>query len=620
MNNFLEKRIKDMENYTFEIPEYQRGYRWEKTQVKYLLNDIYNCFKQNREKGNKSYYLQPIIIKSIQENQIYTLIDGQQRLTTIYMIIMYFNKKYSQNNYIYKFKYKTLLDGNKKIDLENTINQLLINKNVEYENLNDYYYHNALEEIDEWTQNNIKTTEVNDFLKFIKSNIKLLWYELEDEDENRVFFRINTNKIKLTQGDLVKAEFLRQDLDRKNMHCSIDELGKDWDKIENNLFNEPFWYFISKKDTDDRMTKLLSIAIKMEKDNKRQAKDDENEIYNIYAKEIADDYDETWKKIKNAYYILNEWYNDIDIYNLIGFITSTTKKEEDIENFLAEAMKEYIMKKDKECFKKYFLLDEIKKQVFKESLLKDIKDVENNKGQVIKKLSDYITDLDYNKNKEEIKTILLLHNIFTLNKLKEDKLKFAFEKYNNLNKDDVKQKIWEIEHIHSQHDKDINNESDKNAYIDYLKNYVINESIKNNDFSENLADTLRKIEELRNIDLKNKKLKDEGKEIVNIDENFEPNQIGNLTLLDSNINRSYQDSLFMKKRKEIIKRDENSFVPICTKKVFLKAYNVKEENEIQEENESLQFFEWNTKDAEIYTADIINKIYEALFNMDGRKE
>ena len=61
-----------------------------------------------------------------------------------------------------------------------------------------------------------------DFLDFIKNNVKVIWYELDENDkdnENEAFIRINTNKIKLTQADLVKAEFLRKDKQRdSNIH------------------------------------------------------------------------------------------------------------------------------------------------------------------------------------------------------------------------------------------------------------------------------------------------------------------------------------------------------------------------------------------------------------------
>lgn len=74
------KPIKDIRG-TFYIPAYQRGYRWERTQVKTLLNDLYQCMEANGQE--KDYCLQPVVVQKKGELQ-YDLIDGQQRLTTIF--------------------------------------------------------------------------------------------------------------------------------------------------------------------------------------------------------------------------------------------------------------------------------------------------------------------------------------------------------------------------------------------------------------------------------------------------------------------------------------------------------------------------------------------------------
>ena len=62
----------------FYIPAYQRGYRWNE-EVKRLLEDIEEI------EESKNYSLQPIVVKNIGEKK-YELIDGQQRLTTIFFI------------------------------------------------------------------------------------------------------------------------------------------------------------------------------------------------------------------------------------------------------------------------------------------------------------------------------------------------------------------------------------------------------------------------------------------------------------------------------------------------------------------------------------------------------
>ena len=70
--NLEEKIISEITG-KFTIEAYQRGYRWGKDEVEYLLEDI------NEIPDGQKYCLQPVVVKNV--NDTYELIDGQQRLT-----------------------------------------------------------------------------------------------------------------------------------------------------------------------------------------------------------------------------------------------------------------------------------------------------------------------------------------------------------------------------------------------------------------------------------------------------------------------------------------------------------------------------------------------------------
>lgn len=86
--------IHELLGYHFFIPDYQRGYRWTGDQVRDLLNDVWDYTKQP---GNKErfYCLQPVVVRprvwkdGEQERQGWEVIDGQQRLTTIHIVLSY---------------------------------------------------------------------------------------------------------------------------------------------------------------------------------------------------------------------------------------------------------------------------------------------------------------------------------------------------------------------------------------------------------------------------------------------------------------------------------------------------------------------------------------------------
>jgi hypothetical protein len=88
------------------------------------------------------------------------------------------------------------------------------------------------------------------------------------------------------------------------------------------------------------------------------------------------------------------------------------------------------------------------------------------------------------------------------------------------------------------------------------------------------------------------------------------NSIGNLTLLNADINRSYGNSIFPSKRKTISERDANGqFIPICTKNVFLKNFA----------NSGSGTIAWRFDDMETYKKNIIS-IIEKFFKKESVEE
>ncbi len=95
----------------FIIPPYQRGYRWESRQVEELLDDLLDFVKSLKTKRNRNneghepyYCLQPITVVRHPENaDTYFVVDGQQRLTTIYILMHYLSKNSDYEYPVYTF-------------------------------------------------------------------------------------------------------------------------------------------------------------------------------------------------------------------------------------------------------------------------------------------------------------------------------------------------------------------------------------------------------------------------------------------------------------------------------------------------------------------------------------
>src|SRR3954454_22871412 len=83
------KRIGDIAG-SFRVARYQRGYRWTPLEVQQLLNDIWAS-------QGEPYSLQPIVVKREGENA-WELVDGQQRLTTLFLIFAFMQREKLQNS------------------------------------------------------------------------------------------------------------------------------------------------------------------------------------------------------------------------------------------------------------------------------------------------------------------------------------------------------------------------------------------------------------------------------------------------------------------------------------------------------------------------------------------
>ncbi len=513
------KSINELLKYEFLIPSYQRGYRWTERQVKDLLNDIYEFIQQKENKTESVgdfYCLQPIIVKKEKENN-YKLIDGQQRLTTIYIILNYLQKKQ------FSIEFET---RKKSKDFLNNISDEINNDNIDFHHISKAYI-----EIKKWFEllEETEATIKDEFYINLGKYTKVLWYEInENEDERDVFTRMNSGKIPLTNAELIKALFLNsKNFETEEKSLKQIEIAKEWDDMEFTLQNNEFWYFLTKnKDYSTRIEILFEIF-------SNEQIQDEFSTYRFFSKQdnIVQIWSENEENIKKVFLSLKYWFDNRKLYHLIGYLisTGTNKIEELYNNFKVKTKSDFTTELT--------------------TLINESIDINN------------IETLDYNDDKEEVFNVLLLFNIATILNNSDSYIRFAFDKFNN--------EKWSIEHIHAQQDKGLqSNEAIKQWLNDALKQLKTVKPIKN--------DLIKEINEL----LKLSQIKRDNPEFFRLQNRiFEffgetVHTLDNLALLSSSINSSLSNNIFPLKREILINKDKNGeFIPICTKNVFLKYYS-----------------------------------------------
>lgn len=126
-----------IKDYSFVIPDYQRAYSWGEKQIIPFINDIIEHIDDNDDPSDDTkYYLGHYILENSTDENIFEIIDGQQRITTVYLFLLvcgYFNKNKEIYNFI-KFlpvtydregleNIKSILESNE--DVNNKLKNLL---------------------------------------------------------------------------------------------------------------------------------------------------------------------------------------------------------------------------------------------------------------------------------------------------------------------------------------------------------------------------------------------------------------------------------------------------------------------------------------------------------------
>ena len=220
------------------IPYYQRGYRWEPRHVKYLLYDI-DTFINGGE--NSDYCLQPIVVTLNKDENMWEVIDGQQRLITLFLIFQCIGKQRYKINFLPRTKSTYFLQG---------INE----NNYNHDEPDFHYMSEAYKTIKDYFDEKLSNNPLYaDKFYVAMERVKVIWYELDSltEDEKiDIFNRLNIGKIPLTDAELIRSLLLSKIKIGKNKREAFlrqTEISEEWNRIEHELRKDEFWYFLNEK-------------------------------------------------------------------------------------------------------------------------------------------------------------------------------------------------------------------------------------------------------------------------------------------------------------------------------------------------------------------------------------
>ena len=614
--NFAPKPIADLLDgkHHFVIPSFQRGYRWEEKQVTDLLEDI-KQFANDEGIKSDSYFLQPVVVKACKYNgeDAFEVLDGQQRLTTMLLVLKELLRGYMTRNDIEKYS-RLLYD----ITYTNRP-QLNFDSPNAADNIDSYYLSESHYIIEKWCKNNEDFTDIIRCLFYpsAKRQVKIIWYAIEEDSEDlvsiNIFNRLNKGKISLTSSELIKALFIMDyDLRADGDKLPAEQLSMEWNEMERKFQNDNFWYFISddNRGTQTRIDILFDFVTCRddEKDAdysyrefqklydfcRNQERDKTNEEFvSEWSKGIRNMQD-AWNHVRKTFDRLVAWYEDNMYYHYVGYLVAIGFTPLQIYNHL-EAEKRNRKMADPEY--EWTIDDTIL------SLRKKMMERFKQDNKYIKK--DAIDEFEYKS--DYVPRVLLLFNIECC-RLGQN-VRFAFDKF--------KKENWDVEHVDSQNDATLQEYDDRMRWLNNVK-FILN--MEHTDRAKELfleCQTL--IDEFSerakvNVDkyrafyqaINKFYSAESGENDTEVDlTTKKKDYLSNLTLLDSATNREYKDAPFAYKRYCIVKNDRlgNRFIPLCTRNLFLKYYT-----DSNNESSYLDSMRWNSSDREGY----MNAIHETV--------
>ena len=345
----------------FVIPNYQRGYKWgvppEKKDgkatcsVKFLLECIIDAQKKSKDKKDDKkkidYFIQGVTVT--ENNGEVVLIDGQQRTTTLYLLLKYLG--YDQ---LPTIKYDIRKETHNFLKDSFIENGELKSKHESNESQDIFYLNKAMKTIHS-ELNEYSDDSKMELRQYILENVKLFYITIDKNEATKVFSMLNGQKAEMKQAELIKAELLR--LISKNEECDSgnqqnngweinqarSKYAREWDRWNYWWNREEVKSFYEHSNNEPPIDFLLKDFIFFN-----------NEKLEFSFKNFKDNFladpklaKSTFKKLREHQKTFEDWFNNVEKHNYLGLIIKCHKiKNKEVFKYLRD-------KKEIRYFKKY---------------------------------------------------------------------------------------------------------------------------------------------------------------------------------------------------------------------------------------------------------------------------
>ena len=540
---------------SFRVARYQRGYRWGSHEVECLLNDIWGSRGQ-------PYNLQPVVVKRDGE-AAWELVDGQQRLTTLYLIFQFMHRERLQNvSAPYSITYDT------RSDSENYLQNL--DDKLADTNIDCFHIYHAYKRIHTWfdAHGSRRQFVANKFYGCLFESVRVIWYEAPgDLDSTTLFTRLNIGKIPLTDAELFKALLLSSNRDGTSGTDRRYEIAAQWDHIERDLQNPEIWAFVADDaamESPTRITLLLDTIANGSRGRERPRFYTFDSLRKMVREKGAKD---VWDEVVQLHALVLGWYESRDHYHKVGYLVTVGHRFSDLVSLASGKAKS----------KFGALLD-------------------RRISQTLNLTPSEVTELSYESDTQKCSRLLLLMNVETVRRMEDPGERYSFRIHRS--------QKWSLEHIHAQHAESLTKAEQWKEWLRLHRDALDGLPSIDDDERQKLIDRIEEVGDNIERQAFQKLARDVAAKFTPVDSSSPEamshpmHAVSNLTLLASGHNSALSNAVFEVKRRRILELDRRGeYIPICTRQVFLKYYT---------NADAQQVHFWSMQDREAYLLAILS--------------
>lgn len=529
----------------FIVARYQRGYRWGAVEVGHLLDDLWTS-------NGSDYCLQPVVVKRRAPGE-WELVDGQQRLTTLYLIFFYMQREGLQSTGAnYKITYETRPDSETYLS---TLDAEGHEANIDF-----FHIFGAYDHIRKWFEKHAHRRQhvANKLHGFLFESVRVIWYEAPAElDATTLFTRLNVGRIPLTDAELVKALLLSKGRTTGTPSDRSHELAAQWDGIERDLRNPELWAFVADADPDDCPTRITLLLDTLADTISPLPGDRRRPLFHTFEtlrRAITEDSpggaEVVWNRVVTLHALVLGWFADRSVYHKVGYLVALGERIGDLVRLAKGSTR----------------------SSFEKAL-------DNRISRSLGLSAGALRELTYDNatQKKQCERALLLMNVETVRRLSNSAERYSFRLH--------RAGAWSLEHIHAQQAEGLNRKEQWSDWLRLHRDALA--TLDDEESNRQLIDQL--IEKVNAVLLAEsegrggltgpvfQELAQAVTQRFTADEDLDQtsvHSIFNLALLSSQANSALGNSVFEVKRQKILALDrQGAYLPICTRRVFLKYYS-----------------------------------------------